>query len=191
MLKLLTSSTAGAEQTRDDRLVLKQLSSSELASFSTFAPHYFAHMADCLMHGKPTTLAKIFGLFRISMRNQATGKSYKLDVLVMEHLFYGRQCARIFDLKGSMRNRYVKETGAPGEVLQDENLVGISLQRPLFIREGSKVMLHQALMHDSQFLAEMNIMDYSVIVGIDTSDEENHELVVGIIDFLRSYTWDK
>ncbi|PWN19696.1 hypothetical protein BCV69DRAFT_300006 [Microstroma glucosiphilum] len=178
-------------KTRDDRLVLKQLSSSELASFSTFAPHYFAHMADCLMHGKPTTLAKIFGLFRISMRNQATGKSYKLDVLVMEHLFYGRQCARIFDLKGSMRNRYVKETGAPGEVLQDENLVEISLQRPLFIREGSKVMLHQALVHDSQFLAEMNIMDYSVIVGIDTSDEENHELVVGIIDFLRSYTWDK
>lgn len=47
-------------------------------------------------------------------------------------------------------------------------------------------MLKQALKHDSDFLADMNIMDYSVIVGLD-----QHELVVGIIDFLRSYTWDK
>ncbi|PWN29553.1 hypothetical protein BDZ90DRAFT_230421 [Jaminaea rosea] len=178
-------------KTRDDRLVLKQLSASELTGFSTFAPHYFAHMAECLMHGKPTTLAKIFGLYRISMRNQATGRSYKLDVLVMENLFYGRKCSRIFDLKGSMRNRYVKETGAAGEVLLDENLVEISLQRPLYIRESSKVLIRQALKHDSDFLAAMNIMDYSVIVGLDTEDDENRELVVGIIDFLRSYTWDK
>lgn len=178
-------------KTRDDRLVLKQLSASELTSFSTFAPHYFAHMAECLMHGKPTTLAKIFGLYRISLRNQATGRSYKLDVLVMENLFYGRKCSRIFDLKGSMRNRYVKETGSAGEVLLDENLVEISLQKPLYIRESSKVLIRQALRHDSDFLAAMNIMDYSVIVGLDTEDDENRELVVGIIDFLRSYTWDK
>lgn len=191
-------------KTQDDRLVLKQVSSSELASFGTFAPHYFAHMAECLMHGKPTTLAKIFGLFRISMRNAATGKSYKLDVVVMENLFYGRSCSRIFDLKGSLRNRYVKETGTPGEVLLDENLVEISRKNPLYIREASKTMLKQALKHDSDFLAAINIMDYSVIVGIDSSeaatsdsaggdddDDEHHELVVGIIDFLRSYTWDK
>ena len=31
-------------------------------------------------------------------------------------------------------------------------------------------------------------MDYSLLVGID---EEKKELVVGIIDFLRQYTWDK
>lgn len=31
-------------------------------------------------------------------------------------------------------------------------------------------------------------MDYSLLVGLD---EENHELVLGIIDFMRQYTWDK
>ncbi|GAA0151031.1 kinase [Lithospermum erythrorhizon] len=31
-------------------------------------------------------------------------------------------------------------------------------------------------------------MDYSLLVGID---EERHELVLGIIDFMRQYTWDK
>lgn len=31
-------------------------------------------------------------------------------------------------------------------------------------------------------------MDYSLLVGVD---EERHELVLGIIDFMRQYTWDK
>jgi 1-phosphatidylinositol-3-phosphate 5-kinase len=31
-------------------------------------------------------------------------------------------------------------------------------------------------------------MDYSLLVGID---EESKELVIGIIDYLRQYTWDK
>lgn len=31
-------------------------------------------------------------------------------------------------------------------------------------------------------------MDYSLLVGID---EERKELVMGIIDYLRQYTWDK
>lgn len=31
-------------------------------------------------------------------------------------------------------------------------------------------------------------MDYSLLVGVD---DESHELVCGIIDYLRQYTWDK
>lgn len=31
-------------------------------------------------------------------------------------------------------------------------------------------------------------MDYSLLVGVD---EQKHELVLGIIDFVRQYTWDK
>ena len=31
-------------------------------------------------------------------------------------------------------------------------------------------------------------MDYSLLVGVD---ENKNELVVGIIDFMRQYTWDK
>ena len=31
-------------------------------------------------------------------------------------------------------------------------------------------------------------MDYSLLVGID---EENKEIVVGIIDYIRTFTWDK
>jgi 1-phosphatidylinositol-3-phosphate 5-kinase len=31
-------------------------------------------------------------------------------------------------------------------------------------------------------------MDYSLLVGVD---KQRHELVFGIIDYLRQYTWDK
>lgn len=34
----------------------------------------------------------------------------------------------------------------------------------------------------------INVMDYSLLVGVDT---ERRELVCGIIDYLRQYTWDK
>ncbi|VAI05342.1 unnamed protein product [Triticum turgidum subsp. durum] len=34
----------------------------------------------------------------------------------------------------------------------------------------------------------IDVMDYSLLVGVD---EKKHELVMGIIDFMRQYTWDK
>lgn len=37
-------------------------------------------------------------------------------------------------------------------------------------------------------MQSVDVMDYSLLVGVD---EEKHELVVGIIDFMRQYTWDK
>ncbi|KAG8328960.1 hypothetical protein J6590_098076 [Homalodisca vitripennis] len=38
------------------------------------------------------------------------------------------------------------------------------------------------------FLATQAVMDYSLLVGLD---ETNKELVVGIIDYIRTFTWDK
>ncbi|KAK0552680.1 Mitochondrial distribution and morphology protein 12 [Tilletia horrida] len=175
-------------KTKDDRLVVKQLSRAEMDGFSKFAPSYFQYLASCLFKDRPTTLAKVFGCFRIGYRNPQTGKNMKLDCMVMENLFYGREVSKIFDLKGSTRNRHIRETGKVNEVLLDENLVELAYQSPLFVRDHSKRLLRAALWNDSMFLAEMNVMDYSLIVGLDKS---NLELVVGIIDFLRPYTWDK
>lgn len=48
--------------------------------------------------------------------------------------------------------------------------------------------METALHNDSLFLSKNNIMDYSLIVGID---KFSSEIVVGIVDFLRPYSWDK
>ena len=34
----------------------------------------------------------------------------------------------------------------------------------------------------------INVMDYSLLVGVD---EQRQEMVFGIVDYLRQYTWDK
>jgi len=92
-------------------------------AFVKFAPSYFEYMSQAFFHELPTVLAKILGFYQIGSKNPVTGKTMKMDVLVMENLFYNRKTTRIFDLKGSMRNRHVQSTGKANEVLLDENLV--------------------------------------------------------------------
>lgn len=72
----------------------------------------------------PTVLAKILGVFRISFRNAATGNNKKLDVLVMENIFYNKNITTQFDLKGSTRNRHAEVVEGKACVLLDENLNG-------------------------------------------------------------------
>ncbi|KAJ2958021.1 hypothetical protein NQZ79_g6344 [Umbelopsis isabellina] len=175
-------------KTKDDRLLMKQMSRPEMDAFLKFAPAYFQYLSEALFHGLPTVLAKIFGFYRIGYKNAVTGKSMKMDLLVMENLFYQRNVTKIFDLKGSMRNRRVNATGKENEVLLDENLVEFMYQSPLFLRAHSKEILRGSLHNDTLFLSRLNVMDYSLLVGID---ETSQELVVGIVDFIRTFTWDK
>ncbi|KAJ2903085.1 hypothetical protein MKZ38_010423 [Zalerion maritima] len=175
-------------KTLDDRLVMKSLSPVETAAFLRFAPAYFNIMAEALFHDLPSVIAKMLGFFQISIKNPMTGTDLKLDLLLMENLFYDRSLSRIFDLKGSMRNRKIEATGEQNEVLLDENMVEYIYESPLFAREHSKKIIRASVWNDTLFLARQDVMDYSLMIAID---EKRQELVVGIIDCIRTYTWDK
>ncbi|KAF4595427.1 phosphatidylinositol-4-phosphate 5-kinase fab1 [Ophiocordyceps camponoti-floridani] len=175
-------------KTLDDRLVLKSLSPVETSAFLRFAPGYFSIMAEALFHDLPSVIAKMLGFFQVIIKNPTTGTDTKLDLLITENLFYDRSPSRIFDLKGSMRNRRIQSTGEQNEVLLDENMVEYIYESPLFAREHSKKLLRASVWNDTLFLARQNVMDYSLMIAVD---EERKELVVGIIDCIRTYTWDK
>lgn len=49
---------------------------------------------------------------------------------------------------------------------------------PFYLREHSKRILRGSLYNDSKFLADINVMDYSLVVGVDSV---KNELVVGIV----------
>src|SRR5690606_29776161 len=87
-----------------------------------------------------------------------------------------------------MRNRYAQPNGNMDEVLLDENMVEYIYESPLFVREHSKKHLRASLWNDTLYLSKQNVMDYSLMIGFD---EDNKELIVGIIDCIRTYTWDK
>ncbi|XP_036174669.1 1-phosphatidylinositol 3-phosphate 5-kinase isoform X6 [Myotis myotis] len=98
---------------------------------------------------------------------------------------------KVFDLKGSLRNRNVKtDTGKEScdVVLLDENLLKMVRDNPLYIRSHSKAVLRASIRSDSHFLSSHLIIDYSLLVG---RDDTSNELVVGIIDYIRTFTWDK
>ena len=111
-------------KTRDDRFVIKQMSRLEIEAFLRFAPSYFEYMSQAFFHDLPTVLTKLFGVYRIEVKNTVTNRAMKvMDVVVMENLFYRRRISRIFDLKGSLRNRNAQVTGRQSDVLLDENFL--------------------------------------------------------------------
>lgn len=63
-------------------------------------------------------------------------------------------------------------------VLLDENLVRMACSSPLYVRPHSKTVLNRAIKADTVFLSQQLIMDYSLLVGIDSTA---NELIVGII----------
>ncbi|XP_070098299.1 1-phosphatidylinositol 3-phosphate 5-kinase isoform X13 [Equus przewalskii] len=177
--------------TEDDRFILKQMPRLEVQSFLDFAPHYFNYITNAVQQKRPTALAKILGVYRIGYKNSQNNTEKKLDLLVMENLFYGRKMAQVFDLKGSLRNRNVKtDTGKEScdVVLLDENLLKMVRDSPLYIRSHSKAVLRASIRSDAHFLSSHLIIDYSLLVG---RDDTSNELVVGIIDYIRTFTWDK
>lgn len=45
---------------------------------------------------RPTALAKILGVYRIGYKNSQNNTEKKLDLLVIENLFYGRKMAQVY-----------------------------------------------------------------------------------------------
>lgn len=136
------------------------------------------------------------------------------SLLIMENLFFDCNIDNKFDLKGSLRNRLVDPNDQNGEetVLLDENLIqcesfhhstfwliywrfssiyfsfSVSFLDPLYILTHSKVILREAISRDTIFLEKNDVMDYSLLVGLDKS---GRMLVLGIIgEFETSCRWN-
>lgn len=184
-------------KTRDERYVVKQLTRSEKHSFLDFAPAYFRYLAGAFRKEQDTCLAKVLGLYQVSKKNigsaaggaLSSGKDSVMDVLVMENVLYGANTTRIYDLKGSERSRWSQEDPTQaGAVLMDDNLRENNLSQPILVDQAAHANLEAVLWRDTAFLAGLGVMDYSLLVGLDS---HSHRLVIGIIDFIRQYTWDK
>ncbi|CAO3686824.1 unnamed protein product [Rhizopus stolonifer] len=174
-------------KTQDDRFVVKEMMNvwnvSEKDAFLKFAPNYFAHLKKSKQ--TPSVLAKIFGFFTIQIRN-AQKLSFDLDVVVMEHLFYGQHIIQKFDFKG-IHDRQVDESRKQqvDVTLWDKDWLD-DYKKKLLLQQ--KPLLDDAILSDTDFLSTCNIMDYSLLVGVN---QETHEITIGIVDFIGAYTWYK
>ncbi|KAI9348295.1 hypothetical protein DFJ73DRAFT_625838, partial [Zopfochytrium polystomum] len=171
-------------KTHDDRLVIKQLATNwtvaEKDALLKFAPAYFDHISRA--DKTPTVLAKIFGIYTIKHKNLVTGVNSEMDILVMEHLFWNIQVSRV----GGGQSSAPVFTPDPYSVLWDGDWIDGRYRSLLPVHAFSKKAILDAVRSDTAFLASSNVMDYSLLVGVD---EPSQELIVGIVDFVGPYTW--
>ncbi|KAJ3707721.1 hypothetical protein LUZ61_011426 [Rhynchospora tenuis] len=171
-------------KTMDDRFIIKGIKKIEFDSFLQFAPHYFNYMSESVEKGNQTCLAKILGIYQIlEVRN---GKEIRMDLMVTENLAYGRHLSRQYDLKGAIFARHI--VGPDSCTFLDQNFIEDMRECPIYLSQRTKKLFERAIWNDTSFLTSINVMDYSLLLGVD---RENRAIFFGIIDYLRQYTWDK
>jgi 1-phosphatidylinositol-3-phosphate 5-kinase len=84
---------------------------------------------------------------------------------------------------GPFPNSSSSRKKGPGTLL-DGDFLEFTGGRPMPMHDRAKAVFHMSILNDTLFLSIINVLDYSILVGID---EEKMELVVGIIDFMRQY----
>nr|CAD1838763.1 unnamed protein product [Ananas comosus var. bracteatus] len=185
-------------KTMDDRFIIKQIKKTEFESFLKFAlitssmflirwtPEAKHALLKYLEYISELTSDYTVVLF-FCQANQ-NGKEIRIDLMVMENLLFGRNVSRTYDLKGAVFSRHVSDSKGTGKVLLDQNFVEDMRLSPIYVGGKNKHLLQRAIWNDTAFLTSINVMDYSLLVGVD---KQRHELVFGIIDYLRQYTWDK
>ncbi|CAE6510846.1 unnamed protein product [Rhizoctonia solani] len=183
-------SKANFFKTRDDRYIIKSLVNAwnvaDLQILIEMAPSYFRYIDST--HSKASVLAKMLGFYTIEVKNLETGATQtRADVLVMENLLFGRNITQTFDLKG-IKGRKVKPGGKSGATLFDGEWIEGASRALLLVRPHSKLILQEAVKYDAEFLAKSNIMDYSLLLGVD---EEQSEIACGLVDTIGSYTFAK
>ncbi|XP_074270552.1 putative 1-phosphatidylinositol-3-phosphate 5-kinase FAB1D [Silene latifolia] len=169
-------------KTLDDRLVIKEIEKSEVDLFVKFSSDYFRHM-----RGSETCLAKILGIYQLTFTQHGTNNREKnCSVMVIENLFFDRNIHRMYDLKGTLNS--ARELGGSSDVFLDIKFVADMDSSPIYLEQSAKTLLNQVILRDTQFLEANNIMDYSLLLGVD---ENQKQLVCGIIDYLQQYSFNK
>ncbi|KAJ7625739.1 hypothetical protein FB45DRAFT_922194 [Roridomyces roridus] len=177
-------------KTADDRFIIKTLVNAwnvaDLQVLIELAPSYFRYMETTA--SKATVLAKLIGFYTIEIRNLETGTvQSKADLLVMENLFYDQKIVKTFDLKG-IQGRKVKSSAGDVKTLFDGEWIEGQQRTLTLVRPHSKLVLREAIRSDAEFLAKSNIMDYSLLLGVD---QERKQIACGLVDTIGSYTFAK
>ena len=153
----------------DRKFIVKTMTTQELQLFLRLLPDYIEH----LKTHKQSLLAKIFGVFTVK-----ADAFNEVHVVLMENtlrLKNPQNLKYIFDLKGSTVDRVVKGYTTPSTTLKDLNFLVAAEKIEDFTAMGPKLpkRLSQALRKDVEFLRSHNLMDYSLLLGIET--EYSHE----------------
>lgn len=141
----------------DGRYMIKTQTNEENKFMKRILPHYYRYVTE----HPHTFLVRIYGMHRVKMYHL----NRKVHFVIMGSVFdTPAQINKIYDLKGSLvgRNATAHERESGG-VLKDNDLIQDHVKLQLGSKKESFL---QQIEKDATFLSELNIMDYSLLVGI-------------------------
>lgn len=155
---------------RDYKYIIKTIHHAEHKLLRRVLRQYYEHVE----HNPNTLISQFYGLHRVKM---AYGR--KIHFVVMNNLFPPhRDIHQMFDLKGSTVGRNFNEDDLehnPRATLKDLNW--LRHNRRLHCGPQKKEIFMAQLKRDVGLLQSLNIMDYSLLVGVHDMTKGNDEKV--------------
>ncbi|KAM3161745.1 PIPK domain-containing protein [Lachancea thermotolerans] len=163
---------------RDYKYIIKTIHHAEHQHLRRTLKEYYTHIKE----NPDTLVSQFYGLHRVKMpiSFKSKIKHRKIYFLVMNNLFPPHlEIHATFDLKGSTWGRYTKVHNPPQNpdeeahrpVLKDLNW--LEEQRSILFGPVKKKKFLQQLERDVDLLARLNIMDYSLLLGIHDMEKGN------------------
>ena len=172
----------------DEKFMLKIVGERQFRMFLDFAPNYFRHICKGKFHGMPTCLVKILGAYHVQVKNHSTGRQRHEWIFLSENLCYqSPESVLVYDLKGTINRRRKVQEGDE-RTKMDLNFVEDMGGLPIIMFADDKRNLDAEIWNDTLFLSQQNIVDYSLLLVLDT---EKKVLRYGIIDYMEQYTFDR
>lgn len=157
-LQVKTANQAFLVRTANNDYILKGISYTEAQTIFKVIPDFLNHYA----RNPNSAIAGVVGFYQCETQY----------FIVMENVYQGLPNAdQEYDIKGSSENKDRSEPTSKIPLTKEH-------------KEG----ILQVLRADIEFLSQMNLMDYSVLIGID---ELSSLVRFGIADTLTPYDWKK
>jgi len=141
----------------DGKYMIKTQTKEENKFLRRILHYYFKYVNE----NPHTFLVRILGMYRLKMYHLKR----KVHFVIMSSVFdTSEKIHTIYDLKGSLVGRKVTpEERSNGGVLKDVDLIEDKVK---FKLGSKKTAFMEQLQKDASFLASLNIMDYSLLIGI-------------------------
>lgn len=144
----------------DGRYMIKTQTAGESKFLRRILPRYFQYIS----HNPHNFLTHFYGMYRVKMKHLRRNVHF----VIMKSVFNtNKTIHKIWDLKGSTKGRRAK----PGESVHKDMDI-LDEGRRLTVGPKKKRIILEQLERDVALLAELNIMDYSLLLGSHDREKE-------------------
>jgi len=169
LLEFISNSKSGQFffYSHDGQFLIKSMTRSESLFLRKILPPYYHYV-----QGQPNTLiTRFYGMYRVKVPGRK-----EIYFVVMGSVFHSSlEIHRIYDLKGSTHGRRATEKDREQAVPVLKDLDFVEDRQLLRIGKKQAKLFKDQLRKDVELLRKMNIMDYSLLVGIHYRDRGEKE----------------